>query len=200
MGIIADNISLVEELSRYCRLCYDRRLVGATGGNLSARVPGKNFFLVTASGVALRDVCPGNIVVVDAAGDFVEGPEGLMASKEISFHLAIYSVKPQVNVIVHVHPTFTTIYASARKEIPLITVSSRIKVKQGLIVPEHNPGSKELCDEVIKAVRESPNETTVILLEAHGLVAYGTTLSEAFNDAELLEDTAKIAFYRSLLK
>jgi len=200
MGIIADNISLAEELSRYCHLCYNRRLVGAAGGNLSVRIGDKDLFLVTASGVALRDVCPENIVVVDAAGSFIEGPQGLKASKEISFHLAIYSVKPQANAIVHVHPTFTTVYACAGKKIPLDTVSAKLKVKQGPVVPEENPGSKELCDEVIKAVKESPDETTVILLQAHGLVAYQATLSDAFNDAELLEDTAKIAFYRSLLK
>jgi ribulose-5-phosphate 4-epimerase/fuculose-1-phosphate aldolase len=39
----------------------------------------------------------------------------------------------------------------------------------------------------------------VLLLERHGLIAFGPTLAAAFNDAELAEDTARIAFLESTL-
>ena len=65
MKILEENKTLVEELSRFSKLCYDRNLVNAAGGNLSGRVPGKDLFLVTASNVSLRDVSPDNIVVVN---------------------------------------------------------------------------------------------------------------------------------------
>lgn len=200
MGLIADNIKLAEELTRYSRLCYDRMLVGACGGNLSVRVPDRDVFLVTAGGVSLRDVAPENIVAVDAAGAMVEGPEGMRPSKETGFHLAIYAAKPQVNAVVHVHPPFTTAYTCEQKQIPLLTVSAKLKVRQSLVVPEQDPGSAELCAEVARAVKESPDETTVILLGAHGLVAYRGELRDAFDDAELLENTAQVVFYRSMLK
>ena len=37
MGLIGEHEDLAEELIRYSRLCYDRGLVGGSGGNLSAR-------------------------------------------------------------------------------------------------------------------------------------------------------------------
>ena len=96
MGIVADHRDLAEELSRYSRLCYDRRLVGAAGGNLSARLPAGGGFLVTASGVSLRDVSPSNLVAVDSNGTKSDGPRDLRPSKEISFHLSVFQERPNV--------------------------------------------------------------------------------------------------------
>ena len=200
MSVVNENPVATAEVVRYSRLCYDRKLAGAAGGNISMRIPGRDVFIVTASGVSLRDVSLENLVVVDGGGKILEGAEGLSPSKEISFHLSIYKAKPQINAVVHVHPVFTTVYASLKKKIPLVTVSSRLKVKQGIIVPEQKPGSVELCEEIIQAIKESSLETSVLLMENHGLVAYNTDMKQTFDDAELAEDTAQIAYYGSLLK
>lgn len=197
MGIIGDNKGIAEELARFSRLCYDRHLVGAAGGNLSVRVQSKDVFLVTASGVSLRDVSPENIVAVDGSGNILESPSGLKPSKETGFHLSIFMAKSDVNAVIHVHPAFATVFAIRKKQIPLATVSAGIKLKQGPVVPEAHPGSQELCDNITRAVKESSSETTILLMERHGLIAYNTTLCKAFDDAELAEDTAKIAFLLS---
>jgi ribulose-5-phosphate 4-epimerase/fuculose-1-phosphate aldolase len=42
-------------------------------------------------------------------------------------------------------------------------------------------------------------EVRAILLAGHGLVAVGSTLSEAENIAELVEESAKISLFASLL-
>ena len=87
--------ALAEELSYYSRLTYERKLVGAAGGNLSARIPGTNQCLVTATNVSLRDVAPENLVLVDVDGTVLESPSGRKPSKEISFHLAIFRARPR---------------------------------------------------------------------------------------------------------
>jgi L-ribulose-5-phosphate 4-epimerase len=194
MGIIEENRARAEEISRYSRLCFDRRLVGAAGGNLSVRIPGRDAFLVTASGVSLRDVAPENLVAVDVKGNVLENPAGLKPSKEINFHLAVFAARPAVNAIIHVHPAYVTMFTVKRKLIPLVTVSSRLKLKQGPMVKLAPPGSRELCDEVIRALEGSPPETDILLMEDHGLIAFHATLCGAFDTAELAEDTAKIAY------
>ena len=197
MSIVEDNRTLAEELSRYARLCYDRGLVGATGGNLSARVPGRDLFLVTASGVSLRDVAPANLVVIDDLGQEVEVPEGLLASKEIQFHLAIFKLRPQVHAVIHLHPPHATAYAVLNQAVPLATISAIRKLKQGPVVPEARPGSKELAANVGECLKAAAPEASVLLLHHHGIVTFGSTLEEAFNHAELAEDTAKIAYLTS---
>jgi kynurenine formamidase/ribulose-5-phosphate 4-epimerase/fuculose-1-phosphate aldolase len=194
MSIIAENSALAEELCRYCRLCYARYLVGAAGGNLSARVPGMDAYLVTASNVALRDAEPSTLVVVDGRGDLLEGGAGLRPSKETAFHLSIYRLRAEVNAVVHVHPTYATVFSVWKMQIPTATISASLKLKQGPVVAEAEPGSRELCDHIERAVRSSGDDVRVLLLERHGLVAFDSALSGAFNAAELAEDTARIAF------
>ena len=194
MSIVENNSALAEELIRYSRLCYERHLVGAAGGNISLRIPGRDAILVTASGMALRDVDRNNLVVVDGKGGILESPSGRAPSKETSFHLAIYKIKPDIQAVIHVHPAYATTYAALGMLIPTVTISARLKLKQCPLVREANPGSEDLLRNIIKAIGEAPVDATVLLLESHGIVAYSSELRQAFDDAELAEDTARIAF------
>ncbi len=81
MSILSEHAALADELVRYSRLSYDRHLVGAAGGNLSARVPGKDAFLVTATGVALRDVSRENLLAIDSTGKVLKRLAGAKPSK-----------------------------------------------------------------------------------------------------------------------
>jgi L-fuculose-phosphate aldolase len=193
MSILSENAALADELVRYSRLCYDRHLVGAAGGNLSARVPAGGAFIVTATGVSLRDVARENLLAIDAQGKVLEGPPGAKPSKETSFHLAVYEMRPEASAIVHVHPTYATVFAVNGRLIPTITISAQLKLKQGKLVAVAPPGSKELRDLVAESVRTSPPESTIFLLASHGMLAISRTFSDAFDFAELAEDTAKIA-------
>ena len=193
MGIITEHEDLASELVRYSRLAYDRGLAAGSGGNLSVRVPGSPTFLVTASGVSLRDVDLANIVAVDAQGRVLEAPAGLKPSKEIGFHLEVFRARPGVNAVVHVHPAHAIVLASRGAEIPLVTISAQLKLKQGPIVADAAPGSKELCDLVARAAAEAAPEASVLLLARHGLVSFGASLCAAFDDAELASETAKVA-------
>jgi L-fuculose-phosphate aldolase len=193
MGIIGGNEVLARELARYSRLCYDRGLATGSGGNLSARIPGTDLVLVTASGVALRDVEPGNIVAVNLAGDVRDGPASLKPSKEIGFHLEVFRARPKVNAVVHVHPAHASVYATRGNTIPLETISAKLKLKQGSIVPDAPPGSQELRDAVARAAAEADPDVTVLLMARHGLVSFGASLCAAFDDAELAAETARVA-------
>ena len=49
---------------------------------------------------------------------------------------------------------------------------------------------------VARSVKESPSDTSIFLLASHGMLAISRTFSDAFDFAELAEDTAKIAYLR----
>ena len=196
--MLSDCGPIAEELVRYSRLCYERHLVGAAGGNLSVRVPGRDAFIVTATGVSLRDVTLQNLVVIDREGKVLEGPAGSRPSKESGFHLAVFETRADVGAVIHVHPAYATTFSTRKKLIPTVTISAQLKLKQGAVIAAAAPGSKELRDIVAQAVKTSPPEATVFLMEAHGLLTFRATLGEAFDDAELAEDTAKIAYLSEL--
>ncbi len=51
-------MTLAGDIARFCRLTWDRGLVSAAGGTFSARIGDTDTFLITPSGVALRDTEP----------------------------------------------------------------------------------------------------------------------------------------------
>ncbi len=198
MSILNDQRAIAEQLVRYSRLSYDRHLVGAAGGNLSARIPGTQNFMVTATGVSLRDVTLENLLAIGSEGKVLEGPDGAKPSKETSFHLAVYEERPDVCAIVHVHPAYATVFAVNGRLIPTVTISAQLKLKQGKLVAVAPPGSKELRDLVAQSLKTSPRESSIFLLACHGMLAMGRTFGDAFDCAELAEDTAKIAYLAEL--
>lgn len=195
MGISGDSRAIAEELSAYARLAYDRHLATADGGAMSARIPGRDVFLITPAGVSLRDVRPDTLVAVDGHGAILDNPAGLGAPDETSLHLGIYRIRPQVNAIVHVHPPHATAFGIARKPIPPVTASAVNRLRQGPVVLEAPGRPSDLARMALKAIQDAPPEATVFLLERHGVAAFGPNLRQAFDDAELVEDTARIAFH-----
>ena len=193
MGIISEHAALAQELVRFSRLCYDRGLAAGSGGNLSVRSPGADTILVTASGVSLRDVSLENLVAVRRDGAILEALAGLKPSKEIGFHLEVFRARPQVNAVIHVHPAHAIVFASRGTPIPLVTISSILKLRQGPIVPDAPPGSPELRGHVARASAEAGPEVSILLMARHGLVAFGASLGAAFDDAELASETARVA-------
>lgn len=198
MSILSECGQLASELVRYSQLCYERHLVGAACGNLSARIPGSDAVMVTAAGVSFRDVGRGNLLVIDSQGKVLEGPAGAKPSKEINFHLAVYEARPAVGAIIHVHPSYATVFAASGRLIPTITISAQLNLRQGQLIAVAPPGSRELRDLVSQSVTVSPSDTNIFLLASHGMLAISRNFSDAFDFAELAEDTAKIAYLEEL--
>jgi len=186
------------EIAKYSNLSYERNLVGAAGGNISMRK--EDLFLITAGGRSLRDVTAEDILVVDENGKIIEGKEGLKPSKETSLHINVYKFRPDIDSVVHVHPSYCTAYSILKKQVPVLTASSKLKLREIPIIGYANPGSKELSDFVAECVKKSPEFVKALTLEAHGLLAWDKGLSNAFDIAELVEETARAAFISSQIK
>jgi hypothetical protein len=123
---------LRQALALYSRKSFDRDLISGTGGNLSVRIPGTNTALITPSGVSLADVEPDLNILVDLEGKVLKAPPGLKPSKETSFHLEVYRLRPEIHGLAHVHPAYSTAYANKGIALPLVTVSARFKNKASL--------------------------------------------------------------------
>ena len=148
-----------------------------------------NRFLVKGTGCSFYDLKESDISIVDIDGNSIAGTS--KPSKEIHFHLGVYRAREDVCGVVHYHAPFSTAYAVKRVPIPLLTVHAKRILKKIAIIPEAAEGSQALADHVISAFRD--REVRAILLAGHGLVAIGSTLSEAQNIAELLEESAQIS-------
>ncbi|MFP4180188.1 MAG: class II aldolase/adducin family protein [Spirochaetaceae bacterium] len=190
---------LREQLADFSRRSFARHLIGGTGGNNSVRLPGRNSILITPSGVSLADTVPEKLIECSLEGEVIAAPEGHRPSKEASFHIGIYKLRGEVNSIFHVHPPYSTAYANLMKPLPLSTVSAQVKLKYVPCVDTALPGSEELKEGILHTVSEYPNSNAFLLRE-HGVVALGSDITNAFYTADLIEDTAKVAFIEATIR
>lgn len=178
---------LRKELAKFSKEVYERGLVSGIGGNISSRTPtGK--VLIKPSGMCLRDLTPNNFMLVDLNGKVIEGTG--KPSEEIWFHLGIYKTRKDVSAVIHTHSPAATVFAVAGKELPSITSQAATILGKIPLVDYASPGSKELAKLVVKAFKP---EVKAVLLRGHGSISVGKNLAEAFNNADLLEETARIA-------
>ncbi|QTQ16888.1 class II aldolase/adducin family protein [Treponema parvum] len=199
MGVIY-NIRYKEQIKdiiKFSKLAYYKQLVSAAGGNVSIRC-GENI-LITSRNVSLRDVKAEDIALVNPKGEVLHVKTGGMASKETFFHLNVYRARPSVNCVMHLHPTYATLWSLTNREIPMLTESAKIKIRKVPVIPAEKPGSEALASAVCRTVLSASSDTDTFLLKNHGILVMGKTMEECFNQAELLEETAKIAVLHSIL-
>jgi L-ribulose-5-phosphate 4-epimerase len=186
------EIRLRQELSDFSKRAFLRNLVGGTGGNMSARIPGTDRVLITPSGVALADVEPGTSLLVRLDGTILENPLNLLPSKETGFHLAIYGLRPDVGAIAHVHPAYATAYSRKGKPLSMATITADMILKEVPSIERAMPGSRELCEFVKGGIVRHPG-VKALLMTDHGVLALGPDIKAAFYIADLVENTAHVA-------
>ncbi len=178
-----------EEFIRVCRRAVKMGMQVSTGGNLSLKLP-TGLFLVKPSGISLYDLTEADLLVSNDLGENVEGSG--KPTKEIGTHLSVYRARADAGGVVHYHPPYATAYAVCGRSIPLLTVHAARILGNIPVVPPGAEGSEAIA----AAVQEIFSDPSVkaVLLAGHGILAAGTNLVQAQNLAELVEESARIAY------
>jgi L-fuculose-phosphate aldolase len=177
---------LKNEFIKTSREAYTRGLISGSGGNLSVRIPGAKQILIKPSEASLREP---RLLIIDFKGNVIEGIG--KPSIERFLHLGIYTVRSDVEAVIHTHSPAATAFAVVGKEIPMVTAPASIILRRCPLIGYAPPGSKRLAEYVVSTFRDTSVKTA--LLQNHGAIAVGKNLTDALNNADLLEDTAKIA-------
>jgi len=187
---------LKKHLVDVCHRASERWLTAGSGGNISVRLPDSDRYFCTATGVTFRDTAVENIVEMDLAGNQRGGD--WKPSKEHRWHAGILALRPEVHGVVHSHSTATMAFGIVGMTPPHMTGQARAHLGVIQIVPYADAGSDRLRDLIVDVYRTHP-ETRIVLLANHGLAATGPTLLEAYNRAEIIEDSAQAYLHCRLL-
>lgn len=158
-----------------------------TSGNISAFDPATGYMAITPSGVGYFETTIEDIVILDLAGNVIEGTR--KPSSEHALHATIYKLHPQVKGVVHAHSTYCTTFACMNQ--PIKAVHYLLAGAESDLIPcaaYATYGTPELADKV----KEACGKGLAMLLANHGMVAFGPSLSKAFNVAENVEWVAEI--------
>ncbi|TRO48521.1 class II aldolase/adducin family protein, partial [Candidatus Bathyarchaeota archaeon] len=99
------SINTIKEVSELLvktgRELYEEGLIRGNSGNISAKIPGTNTFLIKASGACMKLLKPEELVLVDLQGNKIKGE--MNTSLETPMHAAVYLARSDVQAVVHTH-------------------------------------------------------------------------------------------------
>ena len=195
--MITEITMFKEQLIKAARRAYHIGLQTGNGGNLSCRVPETDTVLIKPSGVSFGECTLDNIVMVDLQGKVI-GEAG-KPSRELLTHLCIYKKRPDVHAIFHSHSPWSIAYAEDALEIPLRTGHAKAKLGPIPVIIEDSQASKDFTADVEDLLTEIP-DLKAFVQKGHGIFSLGTDIIQAEHNAELVEETAQIAFLIDMKK
>jgi L-fuculose-phosphate aldolase len=165
----------------------------ANDGNISIRLDERRI-LATPTGVSKGMMHVDDLILVDMQGNKISGR--LERTSEIAMHTTIYSMRPDVQAVVHAHPPVATGFATAGKPLNLALLPEVIIGLGCVPLADYGlPGTPALTEPMLPYIPKYD----AIMLGNHGAVCYGDDVYRAFFRMETMEHFARISLVAELL-
>ncbi|HEY6398924.1 MAG TPA: class II aldolase/adducin family protein, partial [Solirubrobacteraceae bacterium] len=167
-----------EQLAAAGRRLATEGLVRGGSGNVSVRAGER--VAISAAGAQLAGLTPGQIVVVDLAGQQIHGE--LSPSSEVGLHLGVYR-RFGAGAVAHTHSLSATALSCVLTELPVIHYQMLLLGGAIRVAPYATFGTAALAEATISALEGR----TAALMANHGAIVHGPDLDVALERALLLE-------------
>ncbi|HUC49741.1 MAG TPA: class II aldolase/adducin family protein [Xanthobacteraceae bacterium] len=160
-----------------------------TRGHISFRLPNDpGLFFMKPHSIGLDEITMANILTIDLEGNVVSGTA--RRHSEVYIHSEILKVRPDVNCVIHTHPTYATALSATNRSLKtysqpgalfyeaLGTYADTIN-----LIRSHAMGA---------GVARALGQGRGVLLKNHGIVVTGSTIEEAVIGTIMLENGAQV--------
>ena len=177
------------------RAAYERHLVTANDGNISARMS-NGHILITPSGISKGRLNADDLLVVDLDGNILSSRPDRKPSSETPMHLEVYKQREDVRAVLHAHPIYATTLTVAGLEFPVDVLPEVLLTLGNVPITDYaTPSSHE--DAVV--IRPFVKNHNALLLCQHGSLTYGKNLDEALIHLERIEHVSEIYWRAKML-
>lgn len=183
--------ALREQICDIGRNLWNRGMVAANDGNISARLP-DGTILCTPTGVSKGYLTPEMLPIVDIDGAVVAlGKGDRQPSSEVLMHLRAYQTSDLVGAVVHAHSPYATAFAiKGEALVGKLMPESIVAMPEIPLAPYATPSTDEVPDSIEPFVRSHPG----CLLEHHGAITWAADLMTAYMAMERLEYSALMTY------
>ncbi|MDQ7031147.1 MAG: tRNA (N6-threonylcarbamoyladenosine(37)-N6)-methyltransferase TrmO [Desulfonauticus sp.] len=167
---------------------WQKELLSGFNGNISVRLEER--VLITNSKTFKAELDFKDFSVFDLQKkEFIAGDN---PSSEFKMHLSIYENQPKARAVLHTHPPcLNNLFLQGKELLDLSLLETKFIFPRFTKLSEYEPGSLELA----QAVGEASKKYQIIYLAKHGLVVWGSELTETFALSEEIESLAKIKLF-----
>ncbi len=183
-----------KEIARFMRRLYNHGLTTTSGGNISRRISDE-VILITPSATDKGTMRWNEVGIMNIIGENLT-PD-LKPSIESEMHLSIYRKRKDITSIVHAHPVVATSFTAMKCKIQTdLTAEAAAILGEPLLVPYALMGTRDLA----KTASDNILNSDILLLENHGILTVGSSLLQAFDKIEVLENAAKMTLIVEMTK
>lgn len=177
-----------EKLALTCRILFDKGHDSGLAGQITCRTDLPDTFLTQRLGLGFDEITADNLIAVDH--DLKPLADEGMPNPANRFHTWIYKEHPEVNCIIHTHPTHVA--ALSMLEVPLvISQMDTSALYDDCSFVADWPGVPVGNEEGVLISNALGNNRAVFLAH-HGQLVTGKTIEEACNLAVLIERAAQL--------
>ncbi len=165
--------------------------------NISIRTPEGDMMLLTSGGW-ITDMTTDDIALVGFDSTVRAGQLPGGTFEIVEMHSKVYEKRPDIGAIIHTHSPYATAFAIANKPLPCVyEAMARFDIHDGIPVAPYAPrGSKESVANILGVIGE---KTRCVLLQNHGILAFGETIETAMLMALILEEAAHMTILAASL-
>jgi L-ribulose-5-phosphate 4-epimerase len=179
---------LREHVAELHSLLVRNQLVTWTAGNVSARVPGEDLFVIKGSGVSYDSLTWEGITVCDLDGEVVDGVRA--PSSDTAAHAYVYRHLGRVHGQVHTHSPYATAWAARGEEVPCVLTAMADEFGGPIPVgPFALIGDDSIGQGIVATLEDS--RSPAVLMQNHGVFTIGPSAKAAVKAAVMAEDVAR---------
>lgn len=183
-----------EQLCDIGHRIWQQVLSPGTGGNISTRVE-ENKILISPTLTSMGFMRPEDICVMDLEGKVIDCKT--RPSSEYKLHLKVYKHRPEINAVIHAHPSFASAFAVTGEPLNTrIQPETVVFLREIPLVKYGTPSTDELPQSLDRYLNSTLN---TFLLQNHGVLCIGEDLTRTYYNLETLENLAKVTVVSRLL-
>ena len=178
------------EVALLCRTLFREGYDDHLAGHITYRQP-DGTLLVNPWGLTWDEVRASDILCIDLHGNLLAGP--WTVTPAISLHLELHRARPDIDVAVHNHPRWGTIWADLRR-VPAVYDQTSAMVPGDPAVYSEFEGSVDATDNA-RACVEALGDARMALLANHGVFVVGKDIAQAHHRSIVLEWRCRQAWH-----
>ncbi|SFC45688.1 class II aldolase/adducin family protein [Pseudoalteromonas denitrificans] len=165
------------DLAACYRLAYSYGWDDTIYTHISARLPGKNEYLVNAFGLAFDEITASNLVKVNLQGEVLDNSPFQINPAGFTIHSAIHEVREDAHCVIHLHTNETIVVSSLEEGLQPICQHAMFPLNS--LAYHKYEGLAVNSDEKIRLQQDLGSAHT-LMLPNHGALTLGPSVGEAF--------------------